>query len=108
MTYSNLVFFAILAVFLCDLSGFSDTLKTALGRWLGKDIKRLPPFDCSLCVAWWLQLGYLIFAREFSIANLAVISLISFATYPLGQLLILMRETLLALIRLTQKLIDKL
>lgn len=108
MTYPNFIFLAILSVFLCDLSGISETIKTALGRWLGKEVKRLPPFDCSLCTAWWLQLGYIIGAGEFTIANLAIISLISFATYPLGQLLILTREALLAIIRILQKQIDKL
>ena len=102
MTYPNLIFLTILAVFLCDLSGLSDTIKTALGKWLGKDIKRLPPFDCSLCTAWWLQFFYLLCTGNFNVANLAVISLLSFATYPMGQMLILIRETLLAVIRLIQ------
>ena len=108
MTYTNLILLTIFAVFLCDLSGISDHIKRTLGRWLGKDIKRLPPFDCSLCTAWWLQLGYLVGAGEFTIANLAAISLLSFAAYPIGQMLILIRETLLAVIRLIQKQIDKL
>lgn len=107
MTYPNLIFLAILAVYLCDLSGISDTIKTAVSRFVGKPIKTLPPFDCSLCSAWWLQFFYLICVGEFTIANLAIISLISFATYPLGQLLILIRETLLAIIRVLQKQIDK-
>ena len=107
MTYPNLIFLAIFAVFLCDLSGISTTIKTALGRWLGKDIKRLPPFDCSLCTAWWLQLGYLLCIGECTIANLAIIAVVSFMASPIGQLLILIREATLALIRIIQSKVDK-
>ena len=107
MTYPNLIFLAILAVYLCDLCGVMDTIKTALGKKLGITLKRLPPLDCSLCMSWWFQLVYLLCIGECTIANLAIIAVVSFMSYPIGQLLILIRETLLALIRIIQSKVDK-
>lgn len=103
----NLIFIAILAVFLCDLSGAVDSIKTALSRFIGKPVKKLPPLDCSLCMSWWLNLLYLLRVGEFTLGNITIVALISFATYPMAQMLILIRETLLAIIRIIQNQIDK-
>lgn len=107
MIYLNLIFLAILAVYLCDLCGFIDTLKNAIGKRLGIALKRLPPLDCSLCMSWWFMLVYLLCIGECTIANLAIIAVVSFMALPIGQLLILIREATLAIIRIIQSKVDK-
>lgn len=107
MIYSNLIFLAILSVYLCDLCGFIDTLKNVIGKRLGISLKRLPPFDCSLCMSWWFQFIYLLCVGECTIANLTIIAVVSFMASPIGQVLILVREATLALIRKIQSKVDK-
>lgn len=107
MIYTNLIFITILAVYVCDLSGVIESFKTALAHWVGRPVKKLPPFDCSLCMAWWANVIYLLCVGEFTLANITIVALLSFATSPIGQMLILMRETMLAIIRIIQNQIDK-
>ena len=59
-------------------------------------------------MSWWLNLIYLLCVGEMSLAHLALMSVISFATYPISQAFILIRELLLAIIRITLNKIDKL
>lgn len=51
---TDLICIAVITVFVVDLSGFMDTVKRWIWKWLLKDRPykdfSLKPFDCSLCM----------------------------------------------------------
>lgn len=66
--------------FIVDISGFVEEIKALCQRIvLGKHVKysgyRLKPFDCSLCMCFWLVLLYCLFTIGFSIESFFIASL---------------------------------
>lgn len=99
---------AVVTVFIVDLSGFTETWKTALGRWLGVTVGRVKPLDCSLCMTWWACVVYLLCSGHMSMGYLAVAALLSLSTTFLGELMVCLRELLRGLVRILWTLNDKL
>lgn len=92
-TYIDLLLIAAITIFIVDLSGFTEAWRSALTRRLkAKDLKPIRPFDCSLCMTWWVCIIFSICADTFSLPVLAYIALLSFLSLPLGQLMIFIRE----------------
>ena len=104
----NITLLAFITVFVVDLSGFTDTWKGWLGKWLGVQIGNVPPFDCSLCMTFWVGVIYMLCARCFSIPLLAYVCGLAFCSTLIGEIMTAFRELLAALVRLIWKLIDKL
>ncbi|MBR2698859.1 MAG: hypothetical protein IKR32_02655 [Bacteroidales bacterium] len=58
--YLQMVTAAWVAVFIVDLSGFTDFWRGLLARWLKRPqetLRTVKPFGCSLCVTWWACLA---------------------------------------------------
>ncbi|MCM1503387.1 MAG: hypothetical protein NC115_12105 [Bacteroidales bacterium] len=87
MIYRDLFFTMLAVVFIVDLSGFMDTFKTVLEKITGRDIDRVRPFDCSLCMTWWVCLAYAFFASGLTPGMVAYIALLSWVAFPVGSLL---------------------
>lgn len=98
-TYIDLLLIAAITIYIVDLSGFTEAWRSALTRLIkAKDLKPLRPFDCSLCMTWWVCIIYTLIAGTFSLPVLAYIALLSFLSLPLGQLLIFIREGMMFLL----------
>lgn len=98
-TYIDLLLVAAITIYIVDLSGFTESWRGALAKWLHtKELKPLPPFDCSLCMTWWVCIIYALCTGTFSLGILAYIALLSFLSLPLGQIFIFIREGMLFLI----------
>lgn len=107
---ADLLILTAVAVFVVDLSGFSDTLLGIVNGWLrpyGRELHSLRPFTCSLCATWWLGLLYLIIAREFSLVGVGLVALCAFSTTAVANALMLAKDTALALVDFLQRLVDK-
>ena len=97
--YIELLFVAAITIYIVDLSGFTESWRSALTRMLkAKDLKPIRPFDCSLCMTWWVCIIYSICTGSLSLPVLAYIALLSFLSIPLGQLFIFIREGMTFLI----------
>lgn len=104
MKFLELLMVAAITIYIVDMSGFTDSWKTALARLLkAKALKPIRPFDCSLCMTWWICIIYAICTGSFSLPVLAYIALLSFLSIPIGQLLIFIREGLSFLINKMMK-----
>lgn len=70
--YIQLLLVAAIVVFIVDLSGFTDSWRNALQRWLKvKALGPVKPFDCSLCMTWWTTLAYALITGNFSLPVVA-------------------------------------
>lgn len=97
-TIFDLILVAMVTIYIVDISGFTETWLNFLSAYKGKRITELKPFSCSLCMVWWVCLIYLAITGEFTIPYVAFSAFLSLLSVPLGQLLILIRETLTWLI----------
>lgn len=70
----------IIVVFIVDLSGWTDTWKGWLHKWLRVPIGRARPFDCSLCTTWWAGCVYLLCVGKFTLPWLAAVSVFAMCT----------------------------
>lgn len=107
MVYINILCLALIVIFLVDISGIIDSLKWAIGRWLNIREVRLKPFDCSLCMTWWVGLAYIIIIGEFSIYTLLCVSMVSAFSAPISNIITLARELLCAGINAIETLLWK-
>lgn len=97
--YIELLLLAVITIYIVDLSGFTESWRSALKRRLNaKDLKPIRPFDCSLCMTWWTCIVFSICAGTFSLPVLAYIAMLSFLSLPIGQLMIFIREGMTFLI----------
>lgn len=88
---------AAVAVYVVDLSGFTQSWRAALARWLkiGEgQLRPLPPFDCGRCMSFWAPLAWAACSREFTLPAFAFSALLSCLSGAMGQLLTLVSEGL--------------
>lgn len=94
MVYVNLIALSAVIAYITEVSGIIDTLKYALGRWLGVTVSRLKPLDCSLCMTWWCGLIYIICVGECSVINIAVVALLSALAHNIAEAIMLISDSI--------------
>lgn len=100
----DILLIAVICVVIIDLSGFTDSWKSGLKRLLtggrfSDPNYSLKPFDCSFCITWWTGLIYLLAIHSVSLWMLAYLLCICVMTPVIRDIIILIRETLLKIIR---------
>lgn len=105
MMIIDMLMITVIVVYIVDLSGFIDSLKRGIWRWLRGDVKYrdfdLKPFDCSLCSTWWTGLIYIIVTGEFTLINIVIVIGFSFFSSEIAFFLNVLKD-------LMGKIIDKL
>lgn len=105
MIYIDLIWVALITIYIVDLSGFTESWREGLARMLHvKTLRPLKPFDCGQCMTWWVCLAFLLMSAKLTLPLVAFSALLSFLSVPLGQILLLIRETLT---KITNTLFDK-
>lgn len=90
---------ALIAVYVVDVSGFTESWRSALARLLHvKVLRSLPPFDCGTCMAFWAVLATALIEGLPLLQGAALACAASLLSLPLGQLMIFIREGLTALV----------
>lgn len=91
--YIDLLMVAVITIYIVDLSGFTQTWRGWLARFLRiRELRSLKPFDCGLCMTWWVCLIYAVAVGEFSLFTVAWSALLSFLSIPIGQVFIFIKE----------------
>ena len=97
--YFDLLFLAIVVVFVVDLSGFTDTWLGWLSKFTRRfgypPVKELRPFSCSLCMTWWTGILYVLIRNNFTLPILAYIAALAWLSFPLSRFLIFIYEGLI-------------
>lgn len=106
----GILLLAVIVVVIVDLSGFTDSWKSALKWMLTKGQFRSPeysfkPFDCSFCMTFWSGLIYLLVTAQFSLFMLAYLLVIAFLTPVIKDSLILVKDMVSFLLGIINKLI---
>ena len=97
--YIEIILAALVAIYVVDVSGFTDSWRAALARLLHvRELRPLPPFDCGKCAAFWTAIITASVLGEFSVTTVALAALLSLLSLPIGQAMIFIREGLAALI----------
>lgn len=104
----NLILIQIIVVNIVDVSGFVDTVKNALKKWLRiKGEITIKPFDCSYCLNWWIGMIYLVCVGELTLYYIPFVLLLSMLTNVTLSLQLLLKDILATLINLIYKMIDR-
>lgn len=86
-------------VYIIDLSGFTDAWRGALARLLKvRELRALPPFDCSRCAVWWACLLYALLVGRLTWWAVGFAALLSLLSGPIGGALDLLRVWITELI----------
>lgn len=104
----TLLLTTIFIVFVIDLSGFTDTWKGWLSRWLGVQVGRVKPFDCSLCMSFWVNTIIALCASRDLLASLAMGAIFAFLADVIAEALHLIKDILRAVLNALYKLINRL
>lgn len=101
----DILLIAVIVVCIVDISGFTDSWKSALKKVLTKGrmsdpYYTLKPFDCSFCMTFWTGLIWLLVIHSVTLWMLAYLLLICVMTPVIKDVIILIRETMLKIIKL--------
>ena len=101
----ELLIITAIIVFVVDLSGIILVLKKKLWKTLYgiipfKEDWSLKPFDCSLCMTFWIGLIYLIITGSVTIPFIGYVCLLSFLTPIIQEMLLTIKDLLIRLIRI--------
>ena len=84
---------AVITIYIVDLSGFTQSWRGLLARILNiKEMRSIKPFDCGLCMTWWVCLIYALAIGQLNLYTIAWSALLSFLSIPIGQALIFLKE----------------
>lgn len=79
--FLDIVVIVCIVVFIIDVSGIVDSIKHTIWKWLFKDREyrwfSLKPFDCSLCMSFWMGLIYLLCVGQFNIPMIGFVCLMA-------------------------------
>lgn len=110
----NILLLAIIIVFIVDLSGSIEHLLKPIVKYFlhipsHKDIT-LPLIECSLCCSWWTGLIYVCYvtiANSFTFNQflilVSVLSVVSFLTATLKDILVLIKDLIIRFIEVFYK-----
>lgn len=80
----NYIYITVAISFIIDYAGVIETFKRFIHRMVNGKIEyihfRLKPFDCALCMAFWITLIYSIYAGNGLILSIAIASLCGYST----------------------------
>lgn len=95
----KLLCLAVIIVFVIDLSGFMDTVKRWIWKWLVKDRPyreySLKPFDCSMCMTHHICVLFALIGGFFSLEIWTFICVLSLLTRQIKGVLELMGDILI-------------
>lgn len=97
MTIIDLILINLITVFIIDQSGVVDSFKSIMKSILTKGKMKDPdyslkPFDCSLCMTFWLSLIYLFVTNHISVPYFAIACLNSYIAQYTNDLFIVFKH----------------
>ena len=104
----NLFLISILVVYIVDISGAIDSLKSGI-KWvitkgkMNNSNYRLKPLDCSLCGVWWCGLIYLLVTNNFTLPYITIVALFSTFSGIIKSSILIVEDTITKIIQIIYK-----
>jgi len=108
----NLLLIQVIVVFIVDISGAVDSLKSGI-KWIltkgnmNSSDYTLKPIDCSLCMTFWSGLAYLLITNNFALVYLAILCVMAAFSGIVKSAILLVEDSIVKIIQCIYKLIDK-
>lgn len=99
--FIDLLLLTAIICFIIDLSGVTDSIRSLVATLLHTSpshLKTIKPFECSLCMTFWVGLVYLLSTGSLSIWSLFLLSGLSFMTPVVTSVMLFVRDLLLRLL----------
>lgn len=108
MIYLNILLIAVIVVIVIDNTDFVDNIKKLISSLLTKGkIKSsnysLKPFDCSLCMTFWISLIYLIIQNQVTLISITYTLVIALLTPQINDLVKLLQDLITKLINIVYR-----
>ena len=108
MIYLNILLIAVIVVIVIDNTDFVDNIKKLISSLLTKGkIKSsnysLKPFDCSLCMTFWISLIYLIIQNQVTLFTITYTLVIALLTPQINDLVKLLQDLITKLINIVYR-----
>lgn len=93
----ELLMISIIVCFIIDISGFIENVKYMIWKWVFNGKKeyqefRLKPFDCSLCMSWWIGLIWILCNGQFTLLNILLVSLFAALSENISNMIIIIKQ----------------
>lgn len=107
--FSLILKITLIVVFIVDHSGIVWSVKTGLGKYLRLDPEHitLKPFECSLCMTWWVGLVALLIAGEFTLNGMLIVAGFSLMSSTISTAIAVVRDFVQTILASIDKLIGK-
>lgn len=101
MTYINILLIAIILCFIIDISGVMGYIKHFITKQITKHTNipisdpnsiEIKPFDCPLCLTFWLSIIYILIINQFTLLNLTYICVIAMLTPQITEALLSLKD----------------
>lgn len=106
----DLIAIALMTTLAIDLTDLIPTIKKQVWKVAMKEYKyrdfSLKPFDCSLCMTWWVCFLYLLITHTLNLYTMAYSLLLAFLTPFIRDLLELTRDICLKAVELIRRLLQ--
>lgn len=100
----DLLMIQVICVLIVDFTGFVDTLKGAVGRWLRiKGEYSLKPIDCSLCMTWWTGFIYLLITGNLTIFYIMITLILANLTDITKAIFYTLKDLIIRILRIIEK-----
>ena len=100
----DLILIQIICVNIVDISGVVQHIENAIARALKLKSVSIHLIECSFCVSHWIGLFYLLVTGSLSLKSYCFVLILSFLTSVTKELLWTVRDFLIYLIRLVNRL----
>lgn len=87
----NLLMISFIICFIVDISGIIESIESALSKWLKGKAQLPKPFNCSLCLTFWVGLIYVI-CVDCTLFNVLLVCVVSALTEVITNTIIIVRE----------------
>lgn len=99
MFYLDVLLLSLIVCFIIDISGFMDSVKHMIWKWLfgnKREYREFPlkPFDCSLCMTFWVGLIWCFGTAHFQLYHILFVCLMSMLSEQISNMLRLLRMML--------------
>ena len=100
--FIELLIISIITIYIVDLSGFITSIKWGLYKWLNPDLPfnsmRFKPFDCSLCMTFWIGLLWLFLCHSMTLSYLLWVCTLSYFSDVIGLIMGQIKDNIIVLL----------